>query len=345
MRPRLKRTEAILFAVPVVFLVLVFAYHYFAPNQVSHKPRNFGGHSSGVIVMAFSASSKHFATGDDTGIVKLWNADDGRLITTFQTKRGPVSAIAISPGGKTVATGELVTNTRTQVTRGAVSLWNVDTGVARPITHGDGIEPCASLSFSPDGRHLAGGHFFGQILLWNVASGNLQHRLKGHGRRDLNNVCYSPDGKFLISRFESGHTVLWKIATGTIIRRFKSAVYAFSPDGDHIASATRDVIPTLTLQRTHTGASVWRVPWNFEDVEASNITGIAFSPDGNSVVSLHYRALIYKRDVLTGAVQQTWSPRSVGAGGDMLSPDGKTAAGLFAGYGSNNGASLWRFEP
>lgn len=63
----------------------------------------FGGHLGCVNVVAYSRDGKTlFSASEDTS-VKLWDAETLKLKETLRTKTGPVTALAVSPVGNTLA--------------------------------------------------------------------------------------------------------------------------------------------------------------------------------------------------------------------------------------------------
>ena len=88
---------------------------------------------------------------------------------------------------------------------GSVRLWDGDIGdfikalppeKLPPYIPGEGV--ISSVTFSPDGRHLAAGSWDHTIGVWNVASGNLVTTLYGH-QHLVWSVVYSQDGKWIAS--------------------------------------------------------------------------------------------------------------------------------------------------
>lgn len=71
-----------------------------------------------------------------------------------------------------------------------------------------------SVSFSPDGKTLAGGCQDNNIRLWNVFTGTHKATLIGHTRH-VTSVSFSPDGQTLASGSEDGSIHLWNVDTGT----------------------------------------------------------------------------------------------------------------------------------
>jgi WD40 repeat protein len=84
----------------------------------------------------------------------------------------------------------------------------------RRLLHPKGIA-LMSAAFSPDGKHLAGGGWWGGLLfLWDVAQGRRVRQFQGPGYRHWPLVVFSPDGKTLYCHEHSTTLRSWDIATG-----------------------------------------------------------------------------------------------------------------------------------
>jgi WD40 repeat protein len=98
--------------------------------------------------------------------VRLWNPATGRPVAALHATASRVygvHAVAFSPDGKLLATGE---------GDGTVRAWNPATGrpVGAPIQTGSGPADALNVvAFSPDGKLLAGGSGDGLVLLWQVS--------------------------------------------------------------------------------------------------------------------------------------------------------------------------------
>ena len=117
------------------------------------------GHKGGVLSLMYSIDGNTIATGGghDDNTVRLWDADTGKLKTTFKGQAGRVSSIAYSPDGDTIVTG-----TR----NGKVQLWEATTGQHK--TTFTGHTAVTSVVYSHDGKTIASSNTDGTVLLWEV---------------------------------------------------------------------------------------------------------------------------------------------------------------------------------
>lgn len=225
-----------------------------------------------VLSVTFSPNGKTIASGGKDNTVRLWDADSGKLLTTFIGHKGPVTSVALSPDGKILASGSQDKTIR---------LWNVASGETLTVfnEHIDGV---TDIAFSPDGKTLASGSHDNSVRLWNINSGTALMVFTGH-LNAVTSVAFSPDGKTLASGAYDNTARLWNIANGKFLAVFKGHTgfvnsIKFSPDGNTLASGSND--KTLRLWDISSGDTLAVL-----EGHNSDINSIAFSPDRKVLAS------------------------------------------------------------
>ena len=195
--------------------------------------RQFGGPRIWTIAVPFAPRGKSLASGGEGTTAFLWDLATGKTVRQFDHPKpkapgGPldtrprrltlVLALAFSPDGKTLATGD---------NDGTIFLWDVATGKQRrklttAAPGGFGVFGICTLAFAPDGRTLAsaGGDKF--VRLWDVASGKERVRLEGH-TATVWSVAFSPDGRTLASASADATARLWPLAVPARQGRLRQA--------------------------------------------------------------------------------------------------------------------------
>ncbi|MGD2182528.1 NB-ARC domain-containing protein [Lusitaniella coriacea] len=191
-----------------------------------------------------------------------------------------------------------------------------------------------SLTFSPDGKHLATGDVNGEILLWQATDGKKLLTCQGHTRW-VWSVAFSPDGKTLASGSEDGSIRLWDAQTGEclqILQEHHSQIWtvAFSPDGKTLASGLED--QTVKLWDLATGECSQTLKGHENWVRS-----VAFSPDGKTLASGSDDKTIKLWDVQTGKCAQTLTGHQKPVWSVAFSSDGKTLAS----GSSDRAVKLW----
>ena len=124
--------------------------------------------------------------------------------------RGTVSALAVSPDGKTIASGGIDHEIR---------LWDAATGAPRgePLVGHDDV--VMDLAFTPDGDTVVSGSNDGSLRLWDVSTGAARGLpLTGHTSW-INDIVVSPDGQQLASGSGDSTARLWRTAETTPLGR------------------------------------------------------------------------------------------------------------------------------
>ena len=185
--------------------------------------------------------------------------------------KGGISEIAYSSGGTRLAVAS------------SIGIWLYDAQTGEELNlftgHTYGV---SSVSFSPDGKILAGGTLNGPIRLWNVDTGTHIRTLTRRGASNVRSVSFSPDGETLAGG-SSKEIYLWDVNTGTHIQTLAGHTdpvesVSFSPDGKTLASAGWD--GTIRLWDARTGAYIQTFTGH-----TGHVNGVSFSPDGRTLVS------------------------------------------------------------
>ena len=110
-----------------------------------------------ILSLVFSPGGDQLACSTDHHVVRLWDAATGQETASLRTRK-PVTVLAFSPDGKTLATGAGWTP----------ELWDITTGQRLAFFEGHGAD-VESLAFSPDGKSLLSEASNHSILLWDLS--------------------------------------------------------------------------------------------------------------------------------------------------------------------------------
>ena len=366
------------------------------------------GHSARVWTLAFAPDGRHLAmaTGDwgspaRSGKVHLWDLDKPTAPTVVAQDIPLAFAVAFSPDGKTLAYGGWgdaialydIAAGRVRATclghtdnarflayspdgsilasaswDKTVRFWDPGTGSQQGEPIGPAVHAVNSLSFSPDGKLLAGAvhgskptedpQLLDRVVVWDVATRAVRAELIGHSRVVFF-AAFSPDGRTLASsgglKDVFGEVKLWDTSTWQERRTlggFRSWIgcVAFAPDGRTLVAASDHGGQRAEVRAWDLTPPFAAAPGPIRP-DGSPIWALAFTPDGRSLAigaGLYTRhGRVWLRDLASGratAVHQALlAVRSLAYSGDgtrlvVGSFDGALAVG--DGSGQN-----WRTIP
>lgn len=197
--------------------------------------QHFEGMSSFVENLAWSPDSTRLASGDDHGIVRIWDVPTGKLILTQPIHSKNVEELDWSPDGKRIASASW-DNT--------VKIWDAATGnITSSYSDTSYVE---DVHWSPDGTKVVSGSLTGKVFLFDVVLNKVLFVMAGH-TNPIRAVAWSPDGSRVASVANDDTVRLWDAATGKQLFVFDNRGYGepnviFSPDGKFLASGNNGVV-------------------------------------------------------------------------------------------------------
>ena len=220
-----------------------------------------------------TSSANWSETGRYSGVLQLWNANDGKQIASLGTHNGVLSNEIFSPDGSQIVTTSCCDTP---------NVWDLQTG--RHIGALDGHEDdVLSAAFSPNGGFILTTSRDGTVRLWDAALLSQIGALEGH-ESAVYSASFSRDGRRIVTLSEDGTARLWNSATKAQLAVFQSDTehvsdFVFSPDGSQILLVGRDGV--LRSWNTDTG-STGKVGEIFEH----GIPRVRFSSDGARIIIL-----------------------------------------------------------
>ena len=211
--------------------------------ETGEELRVFRGRGQdGIRLAVFTPDGKKVVAGTMGSNIQVWDIESSEVLQTMSGHSPHVNALAISPDGKKIVSGD---HSHTRI-------WDVESGeelrrLGRVFSRPGATTPYIdSVAFSPCGKKTAAvGIRDRNAWIWDTDSGEELYTL--HTPR-IGFVVFSPDGKKLLTTCLDGPGVLhiWDAETGEELQRIENrstGSAAFSPDGKRV------VVPSGLITR------------------------------------------------------------------------------------------------
>jgi RNA polymerase sigma factor (sigma-70 family) len=270
--------------------------------------------NAGNVVL--SADGRQVAAGTGTSVT-FWDVATGQQAGKIDTGDQAVTALALSPDGKSVATRgpmgaevlvwDRAAGRKLQTLTGTAPE-NAENRAGAVVTSVAGVLS-SDLLYSPDGRYLVGSGPKRQLCLWDVASGQTVWELELEGNQTVDRITFAHNGLALVTANRDGTVAVYETATGgrrcqlgrpasatppatmavmvgnsammlgTSERSAPSPLVVASAPGSRFV-ATSHHEPVIHLWDLLTGQEVGRL-----EGHQGGITALAFSADGSRLIS------------------------------------------------------------
>ncbi len=315
---------------PKSAFVMLFAVFFMAEfavlaqdqaNEVKTVERLLRGHSGPVHAVRFTPDGRQLVSasgwpGNDNS-VRIWDLASGQQLHRIPAP-GQVGSLILSADGKYALAGGL----------GAILYIEVVTGQVQKQFRGVNSS-CASLEFSPDGKHFYSASLDGFARRWDLSEGKevARYRVAGKWARFAGEL----PGQRLVSADEAGTLQIWDLATGTEIKRIPTgpawlSSAAILPGGRQLLTGVQSV----GLWDLESGEKTQTFQGHRGDLNA-----LALAPDGKTLLTACNDGTARLWDIRDGSQLNVVLSQEEFLFAAAYSPDGRFMA--IAGGGAKNG--------
>ncbi|WP_417678160.1 toll/interleukin-1 receptor domain-containing protein [Roseibium sp.] len=190
-----------------------------------------------ALPLAISADDRLVATGDRSGVLRVWDISTGKY-QSYEGHKDWIRDAKFTKDGKRIVTAS---------SDGDARVWDLATGESQhyPVEPGKNW-PAMRVALSPDGQFAAVGGVSRNLLLINIATNEVAGRFPTESYLStVHSLKFSPDSKTLAIGFGHGEIRLLDTATGAVVGRHRRHTdhvrdLRFSPDGGLIATSSWD---------------------------------------------------------------------------------------------------------
>lgn len=290
-----------------------------APARSVWSARN---HADAIETLTFSADRRLLASASRDGSGCLWDVGSSkpRVWSVFRKAGERFTALAFSPNRRMLAAA---------AASGHVSLFDVAEGTAREIRVLRGQGALGGLSFSPDGKLMAGGGDDATLRVWEpgaTSGGDARILLPGH-TAPIRSVVFSPTGQTIATAAKDCSARIW--ALGPIRPNLRMLLpqrcdvnhVGFTADGKTLATALQDGL-ILLWDATATKPTVLaELPGN-----PGGVRMVQIPPESETMTSVGVEPRVTTWSLRTRKALSTWDLPASQASGVALTADGRYLA-------------------
>ena len=234
------------------------------------------GHSSRVTSLAWSPNGKWLASASYDKTVQVWDATNGKQLSTYKEHRDRVNALVWSPNSTHLASAS---------DDGTVRVWNALSGTLL-VTYTGHNGPVNALAWSPVlsaygnalPSQIASAGTDKTVHIWDSSQGINQYIFRNHTNA-VYAVAWSPDGRRVASAGSDRLVLVWYPVKEQPKKSFFSTLTS-------LLSVQRDVLK----MGSHAG----------------RVNGLAWSPDSKYIASASSDHWVLIRDALTGTTAYSY---------------------------------------
>lgn len=302
-----------------------------------------------IDTIEWSSDGKTIATGNNSGVVSLWQVSNGNIYSELENQRN-ITSLAFSPDNSLLAVG---------LQYEKVKIWDLSNKTISKIL--DSVSGCCSTSvaFSADGTWLAldvGGNSVlnvDDVQIWKTNDWVPILTLTAIGKEtaSFSDLSISSDNRLLAVTAFDDITRVWDISTKEIIHEF------IFPKRDSILVST-DFSPNnkfLAVSKRNGGVGIWNLDnrellYFYENPNPEDWRGIYFSynydnlgwsPDGQMIAVSMPNGSIHLIRASDGTLLKKLSGHTMWTTGVVFSPDGK----MLASVSLDGTVRLWGIAP
>ncbi|XP_064653205.1 angio-associated migratory cell protein-like isoform X2 [Lineus longissimus] len=222
------------------------------------------GHKDSVVACAFNRNSKYVATGDMSGLLKVWELATQKEVWTFECS--DLEWLCWHGSTDVLLAG---------TTDGNMWMWMIPSGLCKTY-QGPGCS-CSCGKIMPDGKQVCAGYEDGSVRVWDLKAGSPSFTVSGHESFDGGVTCIDchKDNNMVLAGSSDVTAKLFNVNSKKVLCSFNCASAEMSSEENSVEavgfSSTTTFAATGTLEGKMT---IWDIPSQSKRFECKHEAGI-----------------------------------------------------------------------
>ncbi|KAF2068728.1 hypothetical protein CYY_009949 [Polysphondylium violaceum] len=304
------------------------------PNSLKF---NCVGHKKNVKCVEFIGNGLTLASGSSDNTIKLWNSENGSLISTITGNGSRIWDLSSSHSGSHLASAS---------GDGVVKIWDIQSP-SKPLNpfstkahEGDAY----TVQFHPGQNHIVTGGYDKMVHLYDARTGVLVKSFSGHNG-SISKVIFNPHGNLIISGSKDSTIKFWDIVSGVCIKTLSSHLgevtsIATNSSGSHLLSASKDNSNRLWDIRSARPIKRFKGHQN----TSKNFVRSSFGPNESLIIGGSEDGYVYIWDIETcNILQKLGSPSNHMP--MVYSATWSQEQSILASCSQDSSVKLWWYDP
>jgi len=265
------------------------------------------GHKDSVTCIGFSWDSKYVATGDMSGLLKVWQVDTKQEVWSFEVS--DLEWIEWHHGAPVLVAG---------TAEGDIWMWKIPSGDTKHFeSHGS---TCNIGHILPNGTTLVAGYEDGCVKVWDLKTASAMHTIQGHLAHtgSVTSMDCHHNNMLVITGSTDATAKVVNISTGKVLTTYNCALetstdeeesveaVAFCNSNNLVATGTLSGILTIWNTNSHTSRHQCK--------HQAGITRLKWEKDSTNIYTCTLDGIVHKWNALNGSLVAQWH----GHGEDIL---------------------------